>query len=157
MSAFPLDSTFRRPVSRGTALVVAALATTACSNSPSGAAVDAGFDSPVGVNDVKKACEIRTAWSGKGDEDCLDCQSYTLTPLCPCIHDPDLGKCADFGQDRAKEADCTTPLSDCIVGCDGDCTCLDGCYAGHETCRAKSAARDGCVAEVCGTRCSRGS
>jgi hypothetical protein len=111
-----------------------------------------------GVNDVRAACDLRSAWSTPGASACLACQTVAILQRCEC---EDLreysARCLEQADARRAEASCTGELDACIRGCiDDDCACRDACYADAPACRRVSSARDGCVAEVCAAPCGAG-
>lgn len=111
-----------------------------------------------GVNDVAKACAIRDGWTQRQSNTCVECQSFAPIAKCNCPSFSNatyMGKCQAQGDAKAHEPDCNdTNLENCLHACkDEDCACIDGCYAGHDKCRAVAQAVDGCVAEVCDATC----
>lgn len=108
-----------------------------------------------GVNDVKKACEVRSAWSNRTAPQCISCISAAPSPPCDCEQFRDFGGlCATQGEARRLEKSCTAQVDTCTRACpDKDCACIDACYAQAPACKSASAARDGCVAEVCTRYC----
>ncbi|MBX3187981.1 MAG: hypothetical protein KF819_13240 [Labilithrix sp.] len=123
-----------------TALVVA----TACKD-----ASDAN-----GVNDVRAACEIRVKWKRLGTSDCISCISSAPSVPCECPAFKDFaGKCEEQGNARIREASCNDAIEQCVNDCKTDCACVEGCYAQSEACKRVTAARDGCVADVCASQC----
>lgn len=108
-----------------------------------------------GVNDVKMACEIRTAWSKTAQQECIDCLAISKTPKCDCpLFQQDFAaKCADQGTAIGNERACDF-VGDCTSKCAaGDCACVDACYNDRAACRPKAAALDGCQADVCDKYC----
>ncbi len=124
----------------------------ACASSSSSSAPTNGN----GVDDVKKACEIRTSWTKRNANTCVECQSFAPIAKCNCpsfANATYMGQCQAQGETKSHEAECDTQLDDCVHTCQDDCGCIDGCYAGKDKCRAAAAAVDGCVAEVCASYC----
>ena len=106
-----------------------------------------------GVNDVLKACDIRTTWTHASSSVCSTCIGYATTPRCPCADADYAGKCSDQQAARTAEASCDG-VDTCIHACDvTDCACVDACYANAPACRARASAVDGCVADVCAPSC----
>jgi hypothetical protein len=124
----------------------------ACSSSSSGGAPPVQ-NAGNGVNDVKQACAIRTAWTQRISTTCSTCLSEAPVPACECDTDPHRAQCLQQSQAKTNEADCTRAISDCTVACHDDCACVDACYAGHDACRVVASALDGCVAAVCDSSC----
>ena len=108
-----------------------------------------------GVNDVKKSCEIRVSWKNRTERKCTDCIAAAPSPPCNCEQFKEFaGMCATQGEARRVEPSCTTALDDCTHQCKtGDCACVDSCYAQAEGCKRATAAREGCVTEVCSRFC----
>ena len=108
-----------------------------------------------GVNDVKKSCEIRAAWPNRTERKCIDCIAAAPSPPCNCEQFRDFGGlCAPQGEARRVEPTCTQAVDDCTHLCkDKDCACVDKCYAQAEACKRATAAREGCVTEVCTRYC----
>jgi len=106
----------------------------------------------VGVNDVKKACEIRTTWLKRDSDKCRECIAIATNAACECTDRQRAyaGKCHDHHLKRANEPTCSD-VTKCIASCTDSCDCIDKCYEGKDQCRTLSAALDGCVAEVCNT------
>lgn len=104
-----------------------------------------------GVDDVKLACEIRAKWQRSGN-DCSLCESAVIYPACGCTStNAFAAACLDQQNARAKV--CAGSVDTCVIACDRtDCACIDACYANDE-CRKASAARDGCIANVCDGDC----
>lgn len=108
-----------------------------------------------GVNDVKKACEIRVAFKGAESSRCLECIGAAPAPPCECEAIKEFaGRCEKQGATRAAEAGCTLKIEQCVNDCKKDCACVDACYNESAGCRAATAARDGCVAEQCASACN---
>ncbi|MDB4936285.1 MAG: hypothetical protein JWP87_3257 [Labilithrix sp.] len=108
-----------------------------------------------GVNDVKRACEIRASWTNKGNDRCINCQVAAQSPACDCEAFKDFASLCK-GQDDARRAEptCTAELDACTKACtQTDCACIDGCYAQSAKCKQVSAAKDGCIADVCTQYC----
>lgn len=107
-----------------------------------------------GVNDVRKACELRNAWKNARAEKCGLCQGAAPQPACGCESFKGFdGVCAEQGQARRAEPSCTYDLDSCVALCKDDCACIEGCYANAPECKRVSAARDGCVALECSRYC----
>jgi hypothetical protein len=108
-----------------------------------------------GVNDVKKSCEVRATWQNRTERKCTDCIASAPSPPCNCEQFKEFaGMCAAQGEARRVEPTCTVPLDDCTHKCkDKDCACIDGCYAQADACKRATAAREGCVTEICGRFC----
>ncbi len=117
-----------------------------------------GDDEPApnnGVNDVKKACEIRATWTKRKTQECIDCTSIAKTPKCDCpaFQQDFAAKCEVQGRAYGDERNCDF-VGDCVGKCnETDCACIDACYAGRDACRPKAAALDGCIADVCDRYC----
>lgn len=107
-----------------------------------------------GVNDVRAACQMRSAWKSSLP-DCASCETMTQLQRCECSAFEAFGAaCYDQAEARRKEPTCTEDVDTCLKACvKTDCACIDGCYANKDACRRASAARDGCVAEVCDKYC----
>jgi hypothetical protein len=118
----------------------------ACSSS-------AQSDAPVvGVNDVAKACALRTHWTNATAQTCTDCKSFASTQKCACSDLDYAGKCSDQAAAVTNEPSCAG-TDECVRACAAtDCTCIERCYEG-KACRSVAGARDGCLAEICDTRC----
>ena len=108
-----------------------------------------------GVNDVKKSCEMRLAFANRTERKCIDCIAAAPSPPCNCEQFRDFGgMCASQGEARRVEPTCTQAVDDCTHQCkDKDCACVDNCYAQADACKRATAARDGCVTEVCTRYC----
>ncbi len=108
-----------------------------------------------GVNDVKAACEIRATWTRKTAAQCVSCEVTSVLKRCECEAFRDYsGACVTQAEARQAEPSCTTALDECLGRCDAlDCVCQEHCYDGAQACKRASAARDGCVAEVCTRFC----
>jgi hypothetical protein len=117
-----------------------------------------GDDAPApnnGVNDVRKACEIRTGWSKLSAQECIDCLSIAPTPKCDCpaFQQEFAAKCADQGAALGNERNCDL-VGECVGKCaKTDCGCIDACYDDRAACRPKAAALDGCTTDVCDKYC----
>lgn len=124
--------------------VAAAFLALACGSSNGGS----------GVDDVKQACEIRAAWTQAQSEACTTCtiSAYTSDD-CECEKDEYRGLCHAQIVARNEEPDCVFEIDACVSACQADCTCVDGCYANHPTCKPLQAAYDGCLADVCNDAC----
>lgn len=108
-----------------------------------------------GVDDVKKACEIRATWTRRGITSCDDCIAVSQAPTCGCpaFQQPYIARCVDQSHARVAEPSCDGTL-DCVGKCNpNDCDCVDRCYAGKDLCREVASALDGCVADVCDAYC----
>jgi hypothetical protein len=105
-----------------------------------------------GVNDVKLSCEIRAKWNRTGN-DCSLCESGVVSAPCDC------SSLAEFSGACLQQADarrnaCAESVDTCVFSCDRtDCACIESCYTNGDACKAASAARDGCIAEVCADHC----
>ena len=130
-----------------TALVLGTVGGTACAP-----AKDAPNN---GVDDVKKACEIRATWTKASAEKCVNCVASAPSPACECELFKEFGgKCEPQNAARLANGSCTPPV-DCTRNCaKNDCLCVDACYAAAEECKRLSAATDGCVTEVCAPYCN---
>ncbi len=105
-----------------------------------------------GVNDVRKACEIRATWSRAGGSACLTCMGIATTPKCSCSDPAVSGKCSEQQEAKNAEASCAG-TTDCTSKCaPTDCACIDACYAG-KACRTFASAVDGCAASICDGQC----
>ena len=108
-----------------------------------------------GVDDVKKACEIRATWARAATSACVDCTSISQAPVCGCpaFQQAYIGQCVDQARAHAIEPSCEG-TADCIAKCAAtDCDCIDRCYVGKPRCRELASAVDGCVADVCDAYC----
>lgn len=141
------------PLSRRTVLGAVFALVVACSSTSEEA--DGGSPPPA-PKDVRIACEERAAWPKKDDITCIRCTASAVTPPCECDPGSEDGFCLSQNQKRVGEADCTADLRACEDGCKGDCACIDGCYAGHDRCRAAASALAGCISVRCDAIC-RGS
>lgn len=107
-----------------------------------------------GVNDVKKACEIRVAFANLESERCRNCIAAAPAPSCDCESFKEWAAlCKAQGDARNAEASCSIQIDQCVVDCKKDCACVDRCYDASAACRRVTAARDGCVADVCASAC----
>ena len=108
----------------------------------------------VGVNNVKKACEIRVSWQNRETDKCRNCIAIATNPECTCTDAQRAyaAKCNGHHVKRANEPSCKE-VDNCVSTCNSDCNCIDACYAGKEACRPLGNALDGCVAEVCTSEC----
>lgn len=108
-----------------------------------------------GVNDVKKACEIRLGWTNRSAVACTDCLSISQAPKCDCpaFQQEYAAKCSEQARSRSDEPSCDgTP--GCVGNCQpDDCACIDACFAGRERCRELTSAADGCTTDVCDAYC----
>jgi hypothetical protein len=108
-----------------------------------------------GVDDVKRACEIRVTWKRLNTSDCVTCMSAAPSVPCDCPAYKDFaGKCETQGTARVNEPTCTVAIDDCVKKCNTDCACVEGCFARDEACKRVTSARDGCVADVCAQYCN---
>ncbi len=124
-----------------------------CSSTSSAAPTNGGIVGTDGVNDVSKACVIRTGWMASSTTACSRCTGLSTSSRCPCASYDFEGACATQESAVAKEPGCVNAHS-CEASCkQGDCACADACYAGKDACRPKAAALDGCLAEVCDSYC----
>ncbi len=116
------------------------------------ASEDDGPKGTNGVNDVKRACEIRTTWVREGNE-CSLCEAGAISPRCDCTTLASFGAACIDQQNTLRQA-CGVEKDNCVAKCDRtDCGCIEACYADNAACKSAAAARDGCVAEVCGPHC----
>lgn len=129
-------------------LPLISLAVAACSSSGSSSSSTTN-----GVDDVKRACEVRATWKSAQTTACTDCISYATTPRCECTDLDYAGKCSE--QKKAVDAEPTCAgVESCVGACArSDCACADTCYAGKGACRSVASAANGCVAEICATHC----
>lgn len=118
-------------------------------------ASDSAPDRNNGVNDVRKACEVRAAWTRAASEKCLNCLIAAPAPKCDCEAFKEFGALCEIQEaERHAEPTCTSALDDCTRACaKPDCNCLEGCYAQAASCKSLAGARDGCVAAVCAQYC----
>lgn len=108
---------------------------------------------PVGVNDVRKACEIRATWARRTTQGCGDCLLYASTPYCACFGKDYSGKCSDHAAAKHRESTCSDADA-CVNRCPlSDCACVDACYVSAAACRPHAAALEGCLVEVCAEHC----
>lgn len=111
-------------------------------------------DGGTGVNDVKRACEIRAGWTQANSEACSTCTISAYTSAdCDCKKDEYRGLCNDQIVARNAEPDCVFEIDTCVNACQSDCDCVDACYANHPTCKPLQAAYDGCLTDVCNDAC----
>lgn len=130
-----------------------ALAVTASALAASSAACG-GKDGGTGVNDVKLACEARSAWTKADSQACRDCQISAYTSdECDCKRDEYRALCHQHLVTRNAEADCVYEIDECVSACKGDCACADACFDNHGKCKPLQAAYDGCLADVCEDVC----
>lgn len=108
-----------------------------------------------GVNDVRRACEVRSAWTRAGTETCINCMAAAPSPKCQCESFKEFGGFCEIQEvERHAEPTCTSLLDDCAHTCSKlDCNCLEGCYAQAARCKQLAGARDGCVTAVCAQYC----
>lgn len=122
------------------------------------AACSSKDDAPLnnGVNDVKKACEVRAAWAHPSAEKCINCITAAPAPACDCEQFKEFGALCQKQEDTRKaEASCTAAIDDCTRACaKSDCACVESCYAQAPSCKSLAAARDGCVADACTKYCN---
>jgi hypothetical protein len=106
------------------------------------------------VNDVKKACEIKLAWTGATTSRCIECLAGAANPPCACSERKGYaGKCQNQQTKRSQETSCDG-VEECRFRCSSnDCGCIDQCYAQKDVCRAAASALEGCVAEACSAEC----
>lgn len=111
---------------------------------------------PVGVDDVRKACELRATWKTPTGEACITCMTSAPLPTCGCPeYDAFAGKCLEREDAVKAEPTCTSDVNVCVKTCSvTDCDCIDRCYAQAEACRRVAGGRDGCVAEICAQHCN---
>lgn len=129
-------------------------AITVCSIVAASLAACGGDEGGNGVNDVRAACEIRQGWTQATAEACGTCKtSASIDPDCDCTPDEYRGLCSEQLVARNAEADCTGELQVCVGNCLDDCDCIDQCFVGHDTCKTRYAAYDGCIADVCAEPC----
>jgi len=106
-----------------------------------------------GVNDVREACEIRTAWTQAATPTCIECLAFAMAPRCECQHEEYAGVCSEQQGAKNREPSCDGTDA-CVNGCNtGDCDCVDACYAGKDTCHPLGSAVDGCLAATCDSYC----
>lgn len=106
-----------------------------------------------GVNDVRRACEIRLTWRSPMPIACTDCLGVSSAPRCDCSDKDYAGACRPQQEAEVSEPTCDG-VRTCVNSCAaGDCGCVDGCYTGKEICRQRSSALDGCLAETCAKYC----
>jgi hypothetical protein len=109
----------------------------------------------VGVNDVRKACDIRTTWVRRTTTECTECLAIASTPECDCpaLQREYSGKCSTHRDAKLAEPTCDG-VDACANNCPpADCACVENCYAGKATCRERGSALDGCLAELCDKSC----
>ena len=118
-------------------------------------AKDSEPDRNDGVNDVRKACEVRKAWTKAGSEKCINCMAAAPAPACDCESFKEFGALCELQEaERKAEVSCTSALDDCTRICvKSDCACIEGCYAQASRCKQLAGARDGCVANACAAYC----
>ncbi len=118
-------------------------------------ATDSEPDRNNGVNDVRKACEVRATWKRGATETCINCMAAAPSPKCDCESFKEFGGLCEIQEaERHAEPTCTSPLEDCTHTCaKTDCNCLEGCYAQAARCKQLAGARDGCVTAVCAQYC----
>ena len=107
-----------------------------------------------GVNDVRKACELRAAWTRAAERKCMDCVAAAPSPPCDCSEFKEFGGlCRSQDDARRSEPSCVDSIGDCTRACKPkDCACVEGCYSKAEACKVRAAAEDGCV-DVCDPQC----
>ena len=108
-----------------------------------------------GVDDIRKACEIRTTWLNPTNQKCVNCQAAAPSPACDCELFKEFGGlCKSQDDARRAEPTCTDAMDQCTKHCPmNDCACVENCYAQAPTCKNLIAARDGCVVDVCTQYC----
>jgi hypothetical protein len=107
-----------------------------------------------GVDDVKKACELRLAWKNPTAERCLSCLAAAPSPQCDCVAFKDFaGLCKAQDDARRAEPSCTGAMEDCARACKDDCACVTACYS-QPACKRVIDGRDGCVVDVCSAYCN---
>src|SRR5262245_35656546 len=105
-----------------------------------------------GVNDVRKACEIRAGFNRNGN-DCGVCEAAVVAPRCDCSTLKDVSAACSAQADDRRPV-CAEAIDTCVNKCKpSDCECVEGCYANDPQCKSASAARDGCIAETCASHC----
>jgi hypothetical protein len=105
-----------------------------------------------GVDDVRMACDLRTAWVRSGNS-CSLCEAATVEPRCDCSALVD-SSAACIDQGNAAKAACPQSVTDCVDNCSRtDCACIEQCYASDAKCKSAAAARDGCVTATCASHC----
>jgi hypothetical protein len=134
-------------------LCLACASCSSSSSSPTNAAIVGGD----GVDDVAKACEIRAGWANNDASTCARCEGLVMAPRCVCADssaDEDYaGACSAQVAALNADASCSNAVT-CENTCkQGDCACVDTCYAGMDMCRSLASAVDGCVAEQCTPDC----
>jgi hypothetical protein len=138
-----LNMSFGRALSFTVIASAVGLIIAACDDDPKGSN---------GVNDVRAACEIRLKWV-RANNDCSLCESAATTPRCDCTTLASYSAACTDQQD-ARRFHCSEAIEKCVATCvREDCDCIVGCYKNDPFCRDTSAARDGCVAEVCDPFC----
>jgi hypothetical protein len=106
-----------------------------------------------GVNDVSKACVIRSGWTQVDSSACARCTGYASEPRCPCADIDYDGACASQQTAVTNIAGCTDARN-CAGACMlTDCNCVANCYAGKDQCKTAAGGLDGCLAEICGDSC----
>jgi hypothetical protein len=105
-----------------------------------------------GVNDVKKACEITSAWKQESASECINCVVSVVREPCNCSSfKAYAGRC--LAQQKDVQAACDEALLTCARDCKKDCACAEACYAAAPACKQAAAARDGCKESVCTSVC----
>lgn len=105
-----------------------------------------------GVNDVRAACDIRAQWN-RAAQDCSLCEAAVVSPRCECVELRDFSAACE-NQAAARKTACAASVDECVFKCQReDCACIDACYVDAASCKAASAARDGCIAEACSPYC----
>src|SRR5687767_7430570 len=114
-------------------LLIAAFAIcllTACSSDENGASATSN-----GVNDVRRACDIRLAWKSPITVACTECIGLASAPRCDCSVQDYAGRCNEQQRAKANEPSCEG-VNACVTHCeDTDCDCIEACYAGKDACR----------------------
>jgi hypothetical protein len=116
---------------------------------------DAALATSNGVNDVKRACEIKLAWKNATSSACIDCLAAAANPPCACSEQrfASAGRCQSQQTQRSQATSCEG-VEECRFKCPStDCACIDRCYAQKEACRTAASALEGCVVEACEAQC----
>ena len=108
-----------------------------------------------GVNDLRKACDIRLGWTQTKTVDCQQCLATAQIATCNCtVSATYVGKCAQQLALKRASADCDDALERCVGSCaQSNCGCIDTCYSSRAECKVRAAALEGCITEVCSTVC----
>src|SRR5438105_9217302 len=76
-----------------------------------------------GVDDVRQACEARSAWTRATSAVCWKCLGSAVAPPCPCNKDDFAAKCHDQEAARNDEPTCDG-AAECVNHCPAsDCAC----------------------------------